>query len=173
MFSVSCGEKKKTPAPASNSAPAAVSSNNLNDAVKYVRLPSAKKAAEFSLPSIAEGRVTLSQYKGKIVILDFWATWCPPCKAEIPFFIELQNEYKNDVVFIGAAIDDMAKVKAFSKSYGINYPIGIADNSVTGAYGGVRGIPTTFVIDRDGYIYREYVGFRPKEVFEADIKTLL
>ena len=170
-----CPEKEAsgTPAPAS-----AASSGNTAASSEYAartkRASDAVLAADFSLPDLKGGKVNLADYKGKIIILDFWATWCPPCKAEIPGFIRLHNKYAKDgVVLIGAAIDDPNKVKPFMKSYGINYPICIADQATATNYGGIRGIPTTFVIDKEGYIAREYVGFRPEEQFEQDIKDLM
>lgn len=173
IFFMGCPEKKSAemPAPATVQGSTSVSSEY---AIKTKRASDAVKAADFSLPDLKGGKVSLADYKDKIIILDFWATWCPPCKAEIPGFIKLQAKYgKDGVVFIGAAIDDPNKVKPFMKSYGINYPVCIADQATSTNYGGIRGIPTTFVIDREGYIAREYVGFRPEEQFEQDIKDLM
>ncbi|MBN2753292.1 MAG: TlpA family protein disulfide reductase [Candidatus Goldbacteria bacterium] len=153
---VSCGSSK---------APK-VSKENGNSVAKAYAAP------DFSLTGIDGSTIKLSDYKGKVVILDFWATWCPPCKAEIPFFIELQSQYgKDGLAIIGAALDDAEKVKAFASQYGINYPIALADRDTATTYGGIRGIPTTFVIDKKGNVVRQYVGYRPKEVFEADFKA--
>ena len=133
------------------------------------------KAPDFEIEDINGGKLKLSDYKGKIVILDFWDTWCPPCKKEIPDFIELYKAYKDNVVIIGAAFAQRGKdaVKKFYKEYKINYPVGIATMDLAKEYGGIRGIPTTFVIDSDGKIFKKYVGFREKAVFENDIKDLL
>jgi hypothetical protein len=109
-------------------------------------------------------------------MLDFWATWCPPCIKEIPHFIELYKEYKNQgLVILGISVDQqgISIVKAFNKKFKINYPILMADSQVVNAYGNISGIPTTFVIDPVGKIRRMYVGYRDKAVFEADIKELL
>ena len=134
---------------------------------------SSDKAAEFSMNSISGGKIKLSDYAGKVIILDFWATWCPPCKAEIPFFIELYKQYKKDgLVIIGAALDEKSKVVSFVKKNGVNYPVGLGDQKLGQLYGGIRGIPTTFVIDRKGNIVSKYVGFRPKQVFEQDFLDL-
>lgn len=154
---VSCGSSK---------APK-VSKENGNSVAK------AYPAPDFTLTGIDGQNVQLSSFKGKVVILDFWATWCPPCKAEIPFFVELQSQYgKDGLAIIGAALDDPEKVKAFAKDYGINYPVALANRDTATTYGGIRGIPTTFVIDKKGNVVRQYVGYRPKEVFEADFKAL-
>ena len=131
------------------------------------------KAAYVKFLDHRKGYIDMNDYKGKVIILDFWATWCPPCKAEIPFFIELQNQYgKDGLVILGAAIDDQNKVRTFYRQYKINYPVGMADNAMQKAYGWIRGFPTTFVIDREGNIVRKYVGFRPKQVFENDFLAL-
>ncbi len=130
-------------------------------------------AYDFNLSDINGKKVRLSDFKGKVVILDFWATWCPPCKMEIPSFIELYKQYKNDgLVVIGVAIDNEIKVKNFVKEYKVNYPILIADETTIIKYGGIRGIPTTFIIDKNGNIKNQYVGYRPKEVFEESFKAL-
>ena len=108
------------------------------------------------------------------VIVDFWATWCGPCKMEIHSFIELQDEYRDDVVVLGVSLDQGGPrvVVPFAQKMNINYPIVYGDGSVVQAYGGVRGIPTTFVIDRDFNIQRKYVGYRDHKVFEQDILAL-
>jgi len=135
-----------------------------------------KPAPSFTLHDLNGNKVSLSDYKDKVVILDFWATWCPPCIKEIPHFIELYNEYKNQgLVIVGISVDQagVGVVKAFNRKYKINYPILMADNQVSIAYGNITGIPTTFVIDQAGMIRRMYVGYRDKTVFEEDIKELL
>lgn len=133
-------------------------------------------APDFSLLDLDGNTVTLSDFEGKVVILNFWATWCPPCKAEIPGFIELNNEYKNKgFEMIGISLDpDGAKaVGRFLEKYKINYTLILGNMKVSSVYGGIDAIPTSFIINRDGYIYKKYVGYRSKDVFEKDIKTLL
>jgi len=134
---------------------------------------SSSAAPDFTMTGVDGKPIKLSDMKGKVVILDFWATWCPPCKMEIPDFIALQDKYgKDGLIIVGAALDEPDKVKQFYSDYKMNYPVGIADQSMAMSYGGIRGIPTTFVIDKKGNVARKYVGFRPKEVFEADFLKL-
>ena len=135
-----------------------------------------KTAPDFNLKKFDGGMAKLSDYRGKVVILDFWATWCPPCIKEIPDFVELQKEYGDKgLAILGISLDQNPKqaLPAFIKKYKVNYPILLTDGKVDKAFGGVTGIPTTFVIDRKGEIYKQYVGFRPQQIFETDIKTLL
>ena len=149
-----------------NIAPANASQNNIIG----------KPAPSFKLLDLNGKEVSSSSYKGKVVILDFWATWCPPCVKEIPHFIELYDKYKDQgLEIIGISVDQQGTgiVKAFKQRYKINYPILMADRQVATAYGNIRSIPTTFVIDKSGNIQRVYVGYRDKAVFEADIKELL
>ncbi len=149
-----------------NHVPTFTSESNIKD----------KPAPSFTLPDLNGNKVSLSDYKGKVVILDFWATWCPPCVKEIPHFIELYKEYKDQgLSMVGISVDrqGIGIVKAFIQKYKINYPILMADSQVTRAYGNIRSIPTTFVIDPAGNLQRMYVGYREKSVFETDIKTLL
>ena len=136
---------------------------------------SAQTAPNFKLPDINGKTVTLSDYQGKIVIVDFWATWCPPCKMEIPGFIKLQEKYKDDLVVIGVSLDQNGPkaVVPFVKEYGINYHVVYGNGETVKAYGGVNGIPTTFVIDRKGNIQRKYVGYRADSMFEKDIQDLM
>lgn len=132
---------------------------------------SAQEAPDFTLTDMEGQQVSLSDYKGKIIILDFWATWCGPCRMEIPSFIELQDQYEEDVVVLGVSLDQDGPraVIPFAKKMGINYPVVYGNGTVTQAYGGIRGIPTTFVIDKDFNIQRKYVGYTDHAVFEKDI----
>ena len=134
------------------------------------------KAYNFAMMDLNGKMYHLSDFKGKVVILDFWDTWCPPCKAEIPHFIELNNEYKDkDFVMIGAAGARYGKeaVRQFVQERKMNYLNLIANEEAFRGYGDISSIPTTFVIDQNGMIYKKYVGYKPKEVFEQDIKDLI
>ena len=135
-----------------------------------------KPAPAFALRDLDGKEVKFSDFKGKVVILDFWATWCPPCVKEVPHFVELHKEYQDqDFVMVGISTDraGVGVVKSFVKKHAVNYPILMADGKVQQAYGGIRSIPTTFVIDKSGIIQKQYVGYRDKAIFEADIKALL
>ncbi len=133
-----------------------------------------EKAPDFTLSDINGKNVSLSQYPGKVVILDFFATWCPPCREEIPDFIELERLYGDKgFAMIGVALADLEDAKSFAGKFGINYPVLIDDGKTSGAYGPIRAIPTTFVIDKSGKIVKKYIGARSKEVFESDITELL
>ncbi|MBU1061401.1 MAG: TlpA family protein disulfide reductase [Candidatus Omnitrophica bacterium] len=137
---------------------------------------SLKRAPDFTLFDMEGRQKKLSDFEDKVIILDFWATWCPPCKAEIPHFIALYDEYKDEgLEIIGVVLDKDAEnsIGYFAKEYGINYTILLGNRVVTDLYGGIVSIPTTFVIDRDGRIRKRYIGYRDKEVFKKDIKELL
>jgi len=131
----------------------------------------------FTLKDAGGKAFDLSAQKGKVVILDFWATWCPPCKVEIPWFIEFQSKYgPKDFTVIGVSVDDsMAKLKPFADRYKMNYPVLVGDgrDDIKGAYGVGWGLPKTFVIGRDGRICKMHLGMSVKEKFEQEIKALL
>ncbi|MFO7890196.1 MAG: TlpA disulfide reductase family protein [bacterium] len=134
------------------------------------------KAPNFTITTIEGETITLSDYKDKVVIIDFWDTWCPPCRRGIPDFIELYKEYKDSgFVMIGLAFgrEGEEKVKEFANEYEINYPVAIANRSLINSFGEIRSIPTAFLIDQEGNIVNKYIGLRPKEIFENDIKELL
>ncbi len=117
----------------------------------------------------------LSEYRGKVVLLDFWATWCDPCREEIPHFVELQNEYRDrGLQIVGVSMDDGPEpVRDFYQRFKMNYPV-VMGNATTGElYGGVLGLPIAFLIDRDGRIYSKHIGATDVSVFERDIETLL
>lgn len=136
----------------------------------------AKTAPAWELKDVSGKTIKSSDFAGKVVVLDFWATWCPPCREEIPGFVELQKQYADKgLAIIGVSLDQggPSVVKDFIKENHINYPIVMGDDAIVSAYGGIEGIPTTFIIDRDGNIAGQHVGFTPKEAFEAAIKPLL
>ena len=132
-------------------------------------------APAFSLTDITGKPLSLSEYKGKVVMLDFWATWCGPCRIEIPSFIELQKRYASQgFTMIGISMDDSPEpVVDFYKQLQMNYPVAVGNDRLGELYGGVGGLPTTFVIGRDGRIYAKHVGATDPAVFEIEIKQLL
>jgi cytochrome c-type biogenesis protein len=153
------------------------SSQQNSTQAKPVGEQKAPDAPPFTLKNINGGEVSLADYKGKVVFVNFWATWCPPCRAEIPHFVELIDKYgKDGFVILGISVDDQKdhkKIPAFMKKYKINYPILLDDNKTRFDYGGIRSIPTTFVIDREGKVLGNIVGSRSKEQFEDIIKQVL
>jgi cytochrome c biogenesis protein CcmG/thiol:disulfide interchange protein DsbE len=133
-------------------------------------------APDFTLVDLAGDQQTLSEYKGKVVFVNFWATWCGPCRQEIPYFIELTTKYKDQgFEVLGIALDprEFDKVPGFVDQIGINYPVMTDVKGVSNMYGGIRSIPTTFVVDREGYVVEMIVGSRPKDEFERIIKQNL
>ena len=178
MF-IAAGCKKKEPEPTQQTTQAEVEAveKPTKPAVDKAPLETADNPApSFTLRDLNGKTVSLSDFKGKVVVLDFWATWCPPCVKEIPHFIELYEQYKDKgFVMVGISVDreGVSVVKSFAGKHRINYPILMTDGQVDKAYGGITAIPTTFVIDRAGNIRQKYVGYRDKAVFEADIKALL
>jgi thiol-disulfide isomerase/thioredoxin len=135
-----------------------------------------KKAPAWDLSDTDGKPVKSSDFAGKVVILDFWATWCPPCKAEIPGFVELQEKYRDKgLVIVGVSLDEQgpAVVKPFMEQFRVNYPIVMGNEKILQDFGGVTAIPTTFIIDKAGNIVKKHVGFAPKENFEKEITPLL
>ncbi len=132
-------------------------------------------APNFSLQDLDGKPLNLETYRGKVVLLDFWATWCTPCRDEIPRFVEFQDKYhEQGMQVIGISMDDDAKpVRAFYKEFKMNYPVALGNEKVAEAYGGVLGLPITFLIDRDGRVAAKYVGAVEMSVVEQEIKSLL
>lgn len=135
-----------------------------------------KSAPEFSLQSLDGTTVRLADYRGKAVLLNFWATWCQPCKIEMPWFEEMQRQYGPEgLQVVGIAMDDASKedIAKFAKEMGVNYPILLGKETVGDAYGGVQFLPSTFFIDRDGKIVDRVFGLKSRSEIEDDIKLSL
>ncbi len=136
-------------------------------------------APEFEIKDVEGQPLSLKQYRGKVVLLTFWATWCRPCRIEIPHFNSLQEEYgKKHLAVISLSVDNPKRVTpeklaAFVKKNNINYRVAMSTNKIAKANGGARNIPTSFLIDRKGKLRVKFVGSHKKEDFEKEIKALL
>jgi peroxiredoxin len=133
-------------------------------------------APDFELASLDGRKVKLSDYRGKAVLLNFWATWCSPCKVEMPWFVDLQNKYGNEgLVVLGVAMDDSdnAKIAQFASEMRVNYPILLGTDKVSDQYGNVQFLPTTFYIDREGRIIGKGTGLLGRGEIEENIHKAL
>jgi thiol-disulfide isomerase/thioredoxin len=136
----------------------------------------ASPAPDFTLESLDGKSVRLSDLRGKAVLLNFWATWCGPCKIETPWLVELQNQYGSQgLQVIGVAMDDSGKdeIAKFAKDMGVNYPVLLGKEAVGDAYGGVPALPESFFIGRDGKIVDKIIGLKGKGEIEDSIKKAL
>jgi len=138
-------------------------------------LKSLGRAPRFTLKSVSGKPISLESYKGKVILVDFWATWCPPCIKGIPHFINLQKKYeKQGLQVLGISVDSSVNpVLPFISKYKINYPIMMERPDVIQAFGEIRAVPTTFIIDRNLNIVDKVVGYRSEEYFEQIVKMLL
>jgi thiol-disulfide isomerase/thioredoxin len=130
----------------------------------------------FTLKDMNGADVKLASFKGKVILLNFWATWCGPCKAEIPSLVELQHQYGDDLVVLGFSVDDpVEKMRPYAAQYKINYPllVGNGREDVQDAFGPLFGIPVSVIIGRDGKIAKKHSGIATKAQFEREIKALL
>jgi thiol-disulfide isomerase/thioredoxin len=141
--------------------------------IRFVRNPD--PAPEFKLTGLDGKPVTLAGSHGKVILLNFWATWCGPCRAEIPDLIELQNKYKDRLQILGLVVDedDADAVKEFVGKFGINYPVAIASSETRIQYGGIAALPTSFVLDAEGRIVQKHEGLRDPLLYETEIRSLL
>jgi len=132
-------------------------------------------APDFSLQGIDGQPLTLASYRGKVVLLDFWATYCAPCKSEIPHFVDWQNKYGSQgFQVIGISMDDSPKaVREFYSELKMNYPVAVGTEQVAESYGGVLALPITFLIDRDGRVATKYTGAVEPATVEQEIQSLL
>ena len=141
--------------------------------IRFVRNPD--PAPDFKLTGLDGKSVTLADSHGKIILLNFWATWCGPCRAEIPDLVELQNKYKDRLQILGLVIDDddQDAIKEFTEKFRINYPVALATNEIRVQYGGIAALPTSFVLDAEGRIVQKHEGLRDPVLYETEIRSLL
>ena len=141
--------------------------------MRFVRNPDA--APDFKLESLDGKPLTLAAARGKVVLLNFWATWCGPCRAEIPDLIELQRRYKDQLQIIGLTVDedDPDVVKQAVAETGINYVVGMSSPEVRKNYGGIAALPTSFVLDTEGRVVQKHEGLRDPALYETEIRALL
>ncbi len=141
--------------------------------IRFVRHPD--PAPEFKLSGLDGKPVTLADSHGKVILLNFWATWCGPCRAEIQDLVELQNKYKDRLQILGLVVDedDADAIKDFVEKVGINYPVALATNDIRMQYGGIAALPTSFLLDAEGRIVQKHEGLRDPILYETEIRSLL
>lgn len=136
-----------------------------------------KKAPQFTLKTLDGRKVSLADYKGKAVLINFWATWCAPCKLEMPWFVELHKQYApQGFEILGVSEDepkDRGLIPKFSQKIGVNYPVLLGDDAASKAYGGVEFLPTLFYVGRNGKVIEETAGLVSRDEIEANIKKAL
>jgi len=141
--------------------------------IRFVRNPEA--APDFKLQTLDGRPLTLASAAGKVVLLNFWATWCGPCRMEIPDLIELQKQYKDSLQIISLLVDvdDVDDAKKFIASAGFNYPVAVATPEVRMQFGGISALPTLFVLDTQGRIVQKHVGLSDPRLYELETRALL
>ena len=135
-----------------------------------------KPAPDFTLKDEAGRDVTLSDYRGKVVLLNFWATWCGPCKIEMPWFVAFQRKYKDQgFTVIAVSLDEEGwdVVRPFVEEYGLNFPVVVGTDDMADEFGGVAALPTTFIIDQEGRITSTHMGLVGRDEYEGEIEALL
>lgn len=141
--------------------------------IRFVRNPD--PAPDFKLTALDGKPLTLAALQGKVILLNFWATWCGPCRAEVPDLIALQERYKDRLQIIGLNVDDddAAEIQKYVDETGINYPVAMTSNDVRIQYGGIPALPTSFVLDTEGRVVQKHVGLWNPAVYETEIRALL
>ncbi len=154
-------------------APVLAAPQDQQPTIRFVRNPD--PAPDFKLASLDGKPLTLADSHGKVVLLNFWATWCGPCRAEIPDLVALQNKYKDRLQILGLVVDDddPGAIKSFVAGFGINYPVALASDEIRLQYGGIAALPTSFVLDAGGRIVQKHEGLRDPLLYETEIRSLL
>ena len=156
LWLAACQSKPAPPAPGGSDEPVAVPALELTDLDGHT--------------------VSLAGLKGKVVIIDFWATWCPPCREAIPDLIALKKQYgARGLEVVGISLDENAEriLPRFVRDFGINYPVVIGSEEIAAAFGGILGLPTTFIVDREGMVRSHFMGYIDRRRMEAALSGLL
>ena len=164
---------RPVPAKVSAASPSTAPANPSSEVIRFAKDPEPVPA--FLARDLNGKVVSTAEWTGKVTLLTFWATWCGPCRAEIPMLIGLQKQYKDQLQVIGISVDDEEpeQVKAFVEKAGINYPVVMWTRDIVGRFGGVPALPTTFVINREGRVMQKHVGLIPPDTYETEIKSLM
>jgi len=159
-------------APAFAAAQAAAPQDN-QPVIRFVRNPD--PAPDFKLTALDGKPLGLAALQGKVIFLNFWATWCGPCRAEVPDLIALQERYKGRLQIIGLNVDDedAAEIQKYVDETGINYPVAMTSNEIRMQYGGIPALPTSFVLDTEGRVVQKHTGLWNPAVYETEIRALL
>jgi len=168
-FAAGCGRSETTHADSTAAKPEAQDS----EPIRFVKNPDV--APGFELKDLEGKPVSLEEAKGKVVLLNFWATWCGPCRAEIADLVDLQKRYREKLEIIALATeeDDADEVRRFVEHSGINYRVAMASDDVVHAYGGIAALPTSFVIDAQGRVVQKHVGLNDPTLYERELKAML
>jgi len=150
-----------------------VAQDSRQPTIRFVRNPD--PAPDFKLTGLDGKPFTLAGAKGKVILLNFWATWCGPCRAEIPDLVELQNKYKDRLQILSLVVDDddQDAIKKFVAESIINYPVAVATDDIRIEYGGIAALPTSFVLDAEGRVVQKHEGLRDPVLYETEIRSLL
>jgi thiol-disulfide isomerase/thioredoxin len=141
--------------------------------IRFARNP--ERMPPFLVNDLDGGIISTANMRGKVVLVNFWATWCPPCREEIPELIELSKQYKDKLQIIGVSMDDAppSEVRQFAKQIGITYPVVMGSGAIEAEYGGVPALPTSFVISPEGRVVQKHAGLYPIGVYDTEIRSLL
>src|SRR5262245_15861143 len=169
LLSAGCGRTQTAQA---NAKPA-VQDAAQAEPVRFVKNPDAAPA--FQLNDLDGKPVSLAEARGKVVLLNFWATWCGPCRAEIPDLVDLQKRYadKLEIMALATQEDDSDQVRRFVQHSGINYRVAMASDDVVRDYGGIAALPTSFVIDAQGRVVQKHIGLNDPTLYERELKAML
>ncbi len=141
--------------------------------VRFVKNP--EPLPEFTLRDLAGQSISPADWRGKVTLLNFWATWCGPCREEIPDLMKLQGKYAGRLQIIGLSVDEgpAEEVKRFAQQMRINYPIAIASAELQTKFGGILGLPTSFLVDTNGRVVQKHIGLRNPALYDAEVRALL